>query len=159
MGESPREFEPRRYHDLVKSFFETERNTAKRLAPYLQYKNHQIYFLPSYTTCEVSKDLFIQLFNCFGNNITIKLTPLMLSWPPGPCRTLNSIDWSVPLYIERKTYRRVGLNSVGVSGSQKFAKLAFPPGFSRTRLKENLINNLDGELKAHQRACWVLHLK
>jgi hypothetical protein len=67
----------------------------------------------------------------------------MLSWPPGPSLTLNSINWSTPSYIERKTYRRVGLNSTGVSGSQKFARLAFPPGFSRTRLKEGLINNSD----------------
>ena len=77
----------------------------------------------------------------------------MLSWPPGPCLTLNSIIWSTPLHIERKTYRRVGLNSVSVSGSQKFARLVFPPGFSRTRLKENLINNSDSELKDRQRAC------
>ena len=89
--------------------------------------------------------------------MTTELTPLMLSWPPGPCLTLNSINWSTPLYTERNTYRRVGLNSVGVSGSQKFARLVLPPGFSRTRLKKNLINNSDNELKDRQRACWVLH--
>ena len=67
----------------------------------------------------------------------------MLSWPPGPCLTLNNINWST--HIERKTYRRVtvGLNSDGVSGFQRFVRLVFPPGFSRTRLGEILINSSD----------------
>ena len=66
----------------------------------------------------------------------------MLSWPPGPCLTLDNISWSTPLCIERKTYRRDGLNSVGASESQKFARLGFPPGHSRTRLKKRNLSTI-----------------
>jgi hypothetical protein len=112
-----------------------------------------------YITCEVSKNLFIHIAKSFATNITIKLTSLMLSWPPGPCLTLIALIDQLPLDIETKTYRRVGLKSVGTSGSQMFAILVFPPGFSRTRLRENSISNSDSEHKGRQRACWVLHWK
>lgn len=62
----------------------------------------------------------------------------MLSRPPGPSLTLKKMTLTNNRLVKQqiRTYRRVGLNSVVSPESQKFARLLFPPGFSRTRLLE-----------------------